>query len=428
MKRSEVPQQGLLTGVRVVVCAISVAAPFAGELLAEMGADVIQVENPNNTDYCHANGYNLPGWMNETQRRNMRNMTLNILDPIGREAFLKLMAETDIIIEASRGGQWKKWGLGDKVLWGINPKMVIAHVSGFGQTGVESYVNRTCYDPIAQAFSGIVYSNGDDKTPFFPISDNVADFYTALFTSNSCLAAYINSQRTGKGESLDIAQYECGLRTLNQYLLQDIMENNPERRSFWIASELVAGTGNYKCKEGSVFIMSTGGALVKRLAIILGLPYGTPEFPDVGYVLYKETEQGKKMEAALMDMCSKHTANEIEQLLNANRIPCSQVITFQDMLTNEQYLARDSLTTTSSARWEDPNHPGQPLQVRVPNIVPKTTNNPLRIWRNGVDFGFDTKDILLDLGYTEEEAQAFFTQGVSAYRKESCQRYKHLKK
>ncbi len=424
MKRSEVPQEGLLSGVKVLVSAISVAGPFAGELLADMGADVIQMENPANPDFSHGNG--LPGWQGESHRRNMRDITLNVTKPLGREAFMRLLKETDIFIESSKGGQWEAWGMGDEVLWEVNPKLVICHISGYGQTGLESYISRASYDPIAQAFSGVAYSNGSDDMPYFPIADNVLDYYTAFFAANSSLAAYINAQRTGKGESLDVAQYECGLRTLCQYLLQDIMEHNPEKRSLWIAADLVAGTGNYRCKEGSMFIMSTGNAIVKRLALMLGLPYGTKEFPACGYACYRATPQGKQLEEKLLKLCAEHTATEMEDMLNKHHIPCSKVMTFQDMLTNEQYIARDSLTTSPSSRWEDPENPGQPLQVRVPNIVPKAKKNPLKIWRNGVDFGYDTKDVLSDLGYSDEEVEKFFKKGVSVSVQDRCQIYKHL--
>ena len=424
MKRSEVPQKGLLQGVRVAVSAISVAGPFAGEVMADMGADVIQIENPRNPDYSH--GSINPGWLGESHRRNMRDITLDVTKPLGREAFLRLIGETDIFIEASKGGQWERWGLDDETLWKVNPQLVIAHITGYGQTGLSEYTSRPSYDPIAQAFSGLVYSNGNDSMPYFPIADNVIDYYTALFTATGCLSAYINAQRTGRGESLDVAQYECGLRTLCQYMLQDIMEHNPEKRSLWMAAELVAGTGSYRCREGSVFIMSTGAVVVKKLAELLGLPYGTAAFPGGTYAVYRVTEQGKMLEEALLTRCAGHSAGEMETLLNSRGIPCSQVLTFKDMLTNEQYIARDSLTTSPSVRWEDPENPGRPLQVRMPNIVPRVKNSAPEIWRNGVDFGFDTRDVLGDLGYGPEEIEAFFEEKICVSRPDFCPQYKHL--
>ena len=425
MKRNEVPKPGLLNDVRVVVSAISVAGPFAGEILADMGADVIQLENPQNPDFSHGSP-TTPGWQGESHRRNMRDITLDVTKPKGREAFLRLIKETDILIESSKGGQWAGWGLSDEVLWEVNPKLVIAHISGFGQTGLQEYVSRASYDPIAQAFSGMVYANGTDDMPFFPIADNVIDYYTAMFAANSSLAAYINALKTGRGESLDIAQYECGLRTLCQYMLQDIVEHNPEKRSLWIAADVIAATGNYRCKEGNVFMISTGNAVCKRLALLLGFPYGTDEFPGGAFGYYRGTEQGNKVEEALLKLCAAHTADEIEKLLNDNGIPCSKVITYADMLTNSQYQARQSMIYTPSTRWQDPENPGQPLQVPVPNIVPRAKNHPLSVWRTGVDFGFDTSDVLSDLGYSEAEIQSFFDEKVSVSRQDACGQFKHL--
>lgn len=424
MKRSEIPQQGVLQGVRVVVSAVSIAGPFAGEIMAEMGAEVIQIESPRNPDYSH--GGNDPGWMGDAMRRNMRVITLDVVKPKGREAFLKLMKETDIFIEASRGGQWAGWGLTDEALWKVNPKLVIAHISGFGQTGEKDYVSRASYDPIAQAFSGIVYANGDDTMPYFPIAPDVMDFYTALYTSNACLAGYINALRTGKGESFDVAQYECGLRTLHQYLLQDIVQNSPEVRSTWIAAEISAAFGNYKCKDGSVFMLTVGVPVCKAVCELLGLPYGTEEFPATDYIYPLALPKGQKVEAAMKEFCLAHTADEVEDILNKRKVPCGKVVTYRDMLTNRQYLARNSLISYPSTRWEDPENPGQPLTIKAPGIPARAKNNPVEIWRSGVDFGLDTQDVLAELGYSEADIKKFFDKKICVSRKDACRFYKHI--
>ena len=424
MKRSDIPKQGILQGVRVVVCAVSIAGPFAGELMAEMGAEVIQIESPKNPDYAH--GGSDPGWMGDAMRRNMRMATLDVVKPKGREAFLKLMKETDIFIESSRGGQWAGWGLTDEVLWKANPKLVIAHISGFGQTGEKDYVSRASYDPIAQAFSGIAYANGDNTLPYFPIAPDVLDFYTAFYTSNSCLAGYINALKTGKGESFDIAQYECGLRTIHQYLLQDLVQDEPEIRSLWIAAELSGAFGNYKCKEGSVFLLTVGVPVCKTVCELLGFPYGSEEFPAGDYIYPLALPKGQKIDAAMKEFCLAHTADEVEDILNRHKVPCSKVITYRDMLTNRQYKARNSIITYPSTRWEDPKNPGNPITIKAPCIPAKAKNHPVEIWRSGVDFGFDTKDILAELGYSEEEIQKFFDKKVCVSRQDACRQYKHI--
>ena len=158
MRRTDIPQFGPLQGVKVVHSSISIAGPFCAQLMADMGADVIWIENPKAPDIARGGGFH-QGWSVELNRRNMRSMALDIPSEKGREVFLKMLAATDIFIEASKGGQYDRWGLSDEELWRANPALVIVHISGFGQAGEDSYVSRASYDPIAQAFGGLMYVN-----------------------------------------------------------------------------------------------------------------------------------------------------------------------------------------------------------------------------------------------------------------------------
>ena len=142
------PKFGPLSGVKVINAALSVAGPFAAQLMAEWGADVLWLENVKTRDIVR----NGTGYFAEAERKNERSMPLNIPTPEGKEILFKLLKETDIYIEASKGGQYDRWGLSDEVMWEANPKLVIVHISGFGQTGLPEYVRRGSYDPIAQAF------------------------------------------------------------------------------------------------------------------------------------------------------------------------------------------------------------------------------------------------------------------------------------
>ena len=149
MINSPKPEFGLLSGLRVIMIGLSVAAPFAGELYAEHGADVIWIENPKAVDSARVAR---KGGSWQQDRRNMRSLTMNYRSEKGKEAFLRLISTTDVLIEASVGGSFDRAGLSDEVLWQANPGLIIAHISGFGQTGSPEYVKRASYDPIAQAF------------------------------------------------------------------------------------------------------------------------------------------------------------------------------------------------------------------------------------------------------------------------------------
>lgn len=170
-KRNDIPTFGPLSGLKVVHSSQSVAGPFAADMMADMGADVIWIENAAGQDVSRI----APGMAAQLDRRNMRNIALNVNTPKGREVFLKLMADADIFVEASRPGQYGKWNLSDEVLWEHNPKLVIAHISGFGQYGDPGYVRRASYDPIAQAFSGNMYMNGRPGMRSVPAEVSVSD-------------------------------------------------------------------------------------------------------------------------------------------------------------------------------------------------------------------------------------------------------------
>ena len=175
-KKTDIPNFGPLNGVRVVHCSQSLAGPFAASLMADLGADVIWVESAVGQDVSRI----APGMAAQLDRRNMRTIKLNVNTPAGKEVLLRLVREADIFLEASKPGQYKKWGLTDEVLWGENPQLVITHISGFGQWGDPDYVRRASYDPIAQAFSGVMYMNGLPGRRSAPAEVSISDYYLSL--------------------------------------------------------------------------------------------------------------------------------------------------------------------------------------------------------------------------------------------------------
>ena len=279
MKYEDVPSFGSLHGVKVVVSAVSTAGPFAGELFAENGADVIWLESPKGIDPYR---WTQDGWGVQNERRNMRNLMLDVVSPEGHEAFLKLMESTDIFIEASRGGQWEKWGYSDEVLWEHNPKLVIGHMSGYGMTGDPDYVSLPGYDFTVNAFSGLMYLNGyKDGLPYM-IQKFVTDYYAGLFAYGSALAAYVGAQKTGRGDSFDLAQYEAAVRCqaglYSKWFDKRIQE---ERGAGAPRDSISAGAGYYQCADGEgVYLFTAGQSTIKRAVEFFGLEYGSELFPE----------------------------------------------------------------------------------------------------------------------------------------------------
>lgn len=212
-KACDIPSFGTLQGVKVVFSATSVAGPFAASMYADHGADVIWLEHVSNLPIDRTGTTDLkkkPFWL-EQDRRNMRSMKLDFKSPEGREILCKLLADTDIFLEASKGGAFFRV-LTDEQIWEINPRCTILHLNGFGLTGLPEYVERASYDTIAQAYGGMIYANSSEGTAPSGVVPYIADYYSGWACFSAGLMGYIKALKTGKGDSVDIAQVESMIR------------------------------------------------------------------------------------------------------------------------------------------------------------------------------------------------------------------------
>ena len=222
---SLLPKQfGPLQGVRILSTGPLMAQPFAASLAGEMGAQVIQIERPGVGDAawryleflmdCKDGSTIAAGWVQT--RRNSFHITLDLSSQRGKELFLNLIPQVDIWMESSIPGAYKEWGLDDETVLKTNPKIVITHVSGYGQDGHPDYLGRASYDFIGQAFGGLMNLTGfPEPDPPVRAAPWTGDFITGLFCLWSSLAGYIYAQRTGEGQVIDLAQFEAIHHTLS---------------------------------------------------------------------------------------------------------------------------------------------------------------------------------------------------------------------
>ncbi len=407
MKKSEIPQFGMLQGLNVVFAGSSVAGPFAATLMGEMGASVIWVENARAKDVGRLG----IGTLHEAERRNLRTIALDTPSEGGREVFARLIAQADIFIENAKSGQYEKWGMTDEWLWEINPKLIIAHVSGYGQTGDPAYMGRGSYDPVSQAFNGLMFANTREGQKPTPAHIMPSDYLSAYLCCSACLAAYINLLKTGVPESIDVAQYEavvrCGsaetLPQFNQELYNYVKfnpENNPRKSAAWDA---------YKCSDGEwVFVLGSGGGAVRQMCDLFGIEYGTDVIPKGTPAMYYDgpyaSEGGKLLEEGVRAYCASHTAQEVDEEFNRRGIPASRIQQWKDMADNAQFKARESLTTWHSNIKD--------CDIVGPNAIPKVKNHPGQIWRGAPTVGMDNDDILEELGFTPDQVAGFYSDSV----------------
>lgn len=400
MKLADIPKFGPLQGVYVVFSGMAIAGPYAASLMADFGASVIQIENSHNPDICRTTNIGAI----EQERRNEIAINLDIPSPEGRDIFLRLLKKTDIFIENAKGGQYKKWGLTDDILWAANPKLVICHVSGFGQYGDPDYVPRSSWDAIGQAFGGYMVLNGEPDGLPMPASPLIGDYMTAMHAAYACLAAYINVQRTGVGESIDCAQFEAVAKAQHGFATDVWTFGIPRTRGGSKGTTGHAGWGVYRCADGKyVYIAMNGRSAFKQGLSLLRLEYGSEAFPEGTVAVHLGTKAGDLIEEAIQRFCVEHPAAEVDMLLNRHSIPASLLVDYQTMAENPHYKARNTVV-----EWK--NTSGK--RVKGIKVVPELKNNPGQIWRGAPKFGEDTEDVLLELGCTAREIEELYQKGI----------------
>lgn len=399
MRRTEIQQEGLLQGVRVISTGVIVAGPLASGLMAEFGAEVLHIESALGPDLLRKQRSTFG-----LQHRNQRVMTLDIPSEAGRGIFLRLLQDAEIWIESSKGGTYDRWDLSDEQVWAVNPALVIVHVSGFGQTGDPARVRQAGFDAVAQAYSGLMNWNGTPESGPLISRPTMGDHIPALFAAFAAAAALHRAQATGVGESIDVAQFETLVR-LQGSMLMHYLNDGVHYPRVGNANVRWAGTDTFRCRDdGWVYIQLTGRSSWSRAIGFFGLA-DDPDFPPSLDMVERSSVPGVRMHEILRDYCAGHDAAEAEAALTGAGIACSRVMAMQDVVDDSHYQARETLT-----QWYDESLASV---VRGPNIIPRVRNHPATIWRAGPRYSADTDDVLAELGYDEDQRAALYAVGVA---------------
>lgn len=395
---SPVPAFGVLEGTKVVYAAVEIAAPSAAALMAEWGADVTWIENMYTGDSMRDTTY-----IKETERRNQRSISMNPFKGEGREVFFRLIKDADILIESSKGPTWAKRGMTDEVLWEHNPKLVIVHVSGFGQYGVDARINRAAYDLTVQAYSGYLAQNGTPEQPM-AAAPYVGDYFSSLMVVGSALAALRKAEKTGEGESIDLAMYEVMLR-VGAYYMTDYMNAGITYPRPGARHANLCAIGEYKTADGFIGLCCYGVKQNKYLLETIGLGdlWGTEDYPEDTAALWLDGPKATEIEAALDAYCLTQKTADIEADFSENGIAAGAVLEFDQFLAEDHVAQRENILEWETTEGE---------KVKGVGIFPKFKRNPGKIWRPMPTLGMDTDAILAEAGYSTEEIEALAENGT----------------
>ncbi len=248
---SETVNNGPLADIRVLELGQLIAGPFCGQLLGDMGAEIIKLEPPGVGDAMRDWGRGVPVWWSVIAR-NKKSATLNLREPRGQQLLRDLVAHADILIENFRPGTMEKWGLGYAELAKINRGLIMVRVSGFGQTG--PYAERAGYGSVGEAMGGIRYIAGDPDRPPVRAGLSIGDSLAATFACVGALAALHHRSNSGVGQVVDSAIYEAVLAMMES-TVPEYSEGGLIRERSGAILPKTAPSNVYPTRSGEMIVM-----------------------------------------------------------------------------------------------------------------------------------------------------------------------------
>ncbi|MFA6574588.1 MAG: CaiB/BaiF CoA-transferase family protein [Nocardioides sp.] len=369
---------GALDDVRVLELGTLIAGPYAGRLLADNGADVIKVEAPDRPDplreWGQASGGHQFFWT--VHARNKRCVTLDLRTDRGRDLLLRLVEQSDVVLESFRPGTLERWGLGYDVLAAVNPRIVLARVSGYGQTG--PLAGRAGYASVAEAVSGLRHLNGYPGQLPPRIALSLGDSLAGMFAYQGILAALLARHRTGRGQVVDTALTEACLAVLES-TVPDYDQTGHVRQPGGTRLDRVAPSNLYRAKDGlPVIIAANQDTVFARLAELMGRPELARDERFVNHT--SRGEHQDELDELIGEWAGTITAQELIDRCNAAGVVAGGVNTVAEVVVEPQFVERglfvdhvDQQTghavkgvgvvphlseTTGEVRWAGPSQPG----------------------------------------------------------------------
>ncbi|MDP6688587.1 MAG: CoA transferase [Alphaproteobacteria bacterium] len=395
---------GPMDGVRVLDLATFLATPFAAAILGEFGAEVIKVEQPGGGDPTRQFGTatDIPdsslAWLSEA--RNKHSITLNLKHPDGADLFKRLVRDTDVVCENFRPGTLQKWGLGYDTLHAINPRLVMLQVTGYGQDG--PYRERPGFARIAHAVGGLTYLAGmPGEAPVTPGSTSLADYISGLFGAVGVLMALRTAERTGQGQTVDVALFESIFRVLDE-LAPAYGRHGTVREREGLGTRNVCPHGHFPTKDGGwVAIACTSDKIWARMARnVLDRPDLAASHPTTAL----RVGDRALIDGVVNGFTTAHSSAEIVAICEQGEVPCAPINSIADIFADPHFDARGTLQRIQHALLGE---------VVVPDVLPRLSGTPGAIKDLGPRLG-DWNDLVYGerLGLAPGERDELKKRGV----------------
>ena len=386
---------GPLDGVRVLELGNFIAGPFAGQLLGDYGADVIKVEAPGDGDPMRHWGVTLDGdslWW-PAIARNKRSVTLDLRDERGRELARQLAVLCDVVLENFRPGTLERWGLDYATLSKANPRLVLVHISGFGQTG--PLAGQAGFGSVGEAMGGIRHTTGSADRPPARAGISLGDALASVFGVMGTLSALLAARERGVGQEVDVAIYEA-VAALMESTMADYELGGVVRTRSGSVLPGVAPSNVYPTADGAdVVIAANADAVFRRLCKAMG----RPELADDARFATHQArgEHQTELDGLVGGWSATLPCDDALALLDEHGVPAGRIFTAPDMLRDPQYLAREMVQrVTSTQGWDVP----------MTGVVPAFSATPGSIRHPGPTLGAHTDEVLGELLGLDADALA----------------------
>jgi crotonobetainyl-CoA:carnitine CoA-transferase CaiB-like acyl-CoA transferase len=392
---------GPLEGIRVVDVSRVLAGPFCTMILGDLGAEVIKVEAPGGSD--ETRGWGPPYAAGESAyylcaNRNKRGLTLDLKKEEGKRIFLRLIREADVLVENFKVGTLARMGLAPERLRKINPRLVVAEITGFGQTG--PLASFPGYDFIIQALGGLMSITGSEESGPMKVGVAIVDVLAGLYAALGILAALHERKRSGEGQVVDTALLDVCVASLVNVASNYLVGGKVAKR-LGNAHPNIVPYQSFRAADQEMAIAVGNDRQFRRLAEVMG----KPELAEDGRFATNRDRLSRRKELteALQRVFETRPAREWMELLQGAGIPCAPIQSIDQVFGHPQVRAREMVVEMPHPSAEKVRLVGSPL---------KLSRTPVTYRRHPPLAGEHTQEILTELGYSEEEIEKLRREGV----------------